>query len=105
MILVSASLAGIAIIGLAIGEDVLYADTIQRDRTAHFEECKANGFENESCQPYEIHIKYEECVAEKNLEDRSCFKYRTWVESAIFEECRENRDATSPLCQKYQGLY
>ena len=105
MIVVSASLTAIALLGLAIGEDVLYADNIQRAKTAHFEECKENGFVNESCQPYAIHMKYEECVAEKNLDDPSCFKYRTWVESAIFEECRAERDSTSPLCQKYEGLF
>lgn len=105
MIVVSASLTAIALIGLAIGEDVLYADNIQRAKTAHFQECKENGFADESCQPYEVHMKYEQCVSEKNLEDESCFRYRTWVESAIFEECRENRDVTSPLCQKYKGLF
>jgi hypothetical protein len=105
MIVVSASLTAIALIGLAIGDDVLFADTLQRDRTDHFNECNENGFQNESCQPYEIHMKYEQCVAEKALDDPSCYRYRTWVESAIFEECRENRDVTSPLCQKYEGLY
>ena len=105
MIVVSASLTAIALLGLAIGEDVLYADNIQRAKTAHFEECKENGFVNESCQPYQVHMKYEQCVAEKNLDDPSCYKYRTWVESAIFEECRANEDVTSPLCQKYEGLF
>jgi len=105
MIVVSASLASIGLIGFAIGEDVLFADTIQRDKTAHFEECKANNFENESCQTYEIHMKFEECVAAKELDDPSCFRYRTWVESAIFEECRASGDVTSSLCQKYKGLF
>ena len=39
MIVVSASLVAIALVGLAIGADVLYADNIQREKTAHFEEC------------------------------------------------------------------
>jgi len=105
MIVVSASLASIGLIGFAIGEDVLFADKIQRGKTAHFEECKENNFVNESCQPYQIHMKFEECVAAKDLDDPSCFKYKTWVESAIFEECRANRDVTSSLCQKYEGHF
>lgn len=105
MIVVSASLTAIAVIGLAIGDDVLYADDIQRSKMAHFNECKEGGFINESCQPYSIHMKFEECVAEKSLDDEACYKYRTWVESAIFEECRAERDSASPLCQKYQGLF
>ena len=36
MIVVSASLVAIALVGLAIGADVLYADNIQREKTAHF---------------------------------------------------------------------
>ncbi len=105
MIVVSASLVSIALIGLAIGDDVLYADKIHREKTAHFEGCLADGFDRESCQPYEIHMEYERCVAEKSLDDESCHRYRTWVESAIFEECRAERDVASPLCQKYEGLY
>ena len=52
MIVVAASLTIIALIGLAIGEDVLYADNIQRANTAHFNECKANDFSTEDCQKY-----------------------------------------------------
>ena len=44
MILVSASLIAILAIGIAIGEDVLFADNISRNNTAHFNECKANDF-------------------------------------------------------------
>ena len=44
MILVSASLLAILIIGVAIGEDVLFADNMSRDSTTHFNECKANDF-------------------------------------------------------------
>ncbi len=105
MIVVSASLVIIALIGLAIGGDVLYGDNIQRDKTAHFEECLKTDFIAESCQPYMVHMKYEQCVAEKNLDDPECFRYRTWVESAIFEECRANNDTTSMLCLKYDGRY
>lgn len=52
MILVSASLASIAIIALAIGDDVLFADNIQRDDTAHFNECKINDFKTDGCEKY-----------------------------------------------------
>ena len=52
MILVSASLVGVLIMGLAIGEDVLFADNISRNNTAHFNECKANDFKTEGCEIY-----------------------------------------------------
>ena len=57
MIAVAASLTVIALIGLAIGEDVLYADNIQRAKTAHFEECKVNGFVGEGCDKYSVFVK------------------------------------------------
>jgi len=49
MILVAASLAAIGIIQLAIGPDVLFADDMQRDRTAFFEMCKAGNYLGEGC--------------------------------------------------------
>lgn len=52
MIVVSASLTAVALITLAIGADVLYADQIQRDNQAHFNECKANDFKPEGCEKY-----------------------------------------------------
>lgn len=52
MIAVSASLAVIALIGLAIGHDVLYGDHIQRKNTEHFNECKATNFEGPECEKY-----------------------------------------------------
>ena len=52
MIVVSASLATIALIALAIGGNVLFADNIQRDNTAHFNECKANDFKTDGCEIY-----------------------------------------------------
>ena len=52
MIVVSASLTIIALIGLAIGADVLYGDNIQRENTAHFNECKAGDFQGEGCEKY-----------------------------------------------------
>ncbi len=59
MILVSASLAAIALIALAIGGDVLYADNIQRDNTFHFNECKSNDFKTEGCEKYHGRINSE----------------------------------------------
>jgi len=52
MILVSASLVAILVIGLVIGEDVLFADNMSRDNTAYFNECKANDFKTEGCEIY-----------------------------------------------------
>ena len=52
MILVSVSLVAILVLGLAIGEDVLFADNISRDNTYHFNECKANDFKTEGCEIY-----------------------------------------------------
>ena len=105
MILVSVSLVAIALIGLAIGEDVLYADKIQRGETAHFEECKANDFVNEDCEKYMVFIQAEECIANQDLESSDCYLFKTYVQSAIFEECRANKDITSPQCQQYIGTF
>ncbi|MCJ8306409.1 MAG: hypothetical protein HRU07_05100 [Nitrosopumilus sp.] len=52
MILVAASLAIIGIMALFLAEDVLFADNMQRDSSAHFNECKANDFSTEDCQRY-----------------------------------------------------
>ena len=52
MILVSASLVAILIIGVTIGDDVLFADNISRDNTAHFNECKTNDFKTDGCEIY-----------------------------------------------------
>lgn len=52
MIVVSASLTVVALLALAIGQDVLYADHIQRENTAHFNECKTNDFKTEGCEKY-----------------------------------------------------
>jgi hypothetical protein len=59
MIMVSASLAAIALIALAIGGDVLFADDIQRESTAHFDECKENDFKTEGCEKYHSRINSE----------------------------------------------
>ncbi len=105
MILVSLSLVAIGLIALAIGSDVLFADTIQRTKTANFEECKANDFVDESCEKYMVFIKADECIANQDLESSDCYLFKTYVQSAIFEECRANKDITSPQCQQYIGTF
>ena len=52
MIVVSASLAVIALMALALGDDVLFSDNIQRENTAHFNECKENDFKLDGCEKY-----------------------------------------------------
>ena len=56
MIVVSASLAAIGLLALAIGSDVLFADNMQRESTIHFNECKANDFRTEGCEKYHDRI-------------------------------------------------
>jgi len=52
MIIVSASLAVIALLALAIGDDVLFADNMSRGSTIHFNECKENDFKTDGCEKY-----------------------------------------------------
>ncbi len=52
MIVVAASLATIGLLALALADDVLFADNIQRDNTAHFNECKENDFKQDGCEKY-----------------------------------------------------
>ena len=59
MILVAGSLAAIGFIALLIGGDVLFGDNIQRDNTAHFNDCKENDFKAEDCEKYHGRINSE----------------------------------------------
>ncbi len=59
MIMVAGSLAAIGLIALLIGGDVLFGDNIQRDNTAHFNECKNNDFKAEDCEKYQGRINSE----------------------------------------------
>jgi hypothetical protein len=59
MIMVAASLTAIALIGLGIGDNVLFSDNMQRDNTAHFNECKENDFKTEGCEKYHSRINSE----------------------------------------------
>ncbi len=52
MVLVAATLAIIGIMALFLASDVLFADNMQRDSSAHFNECKANDFSTEDCLKY-----------------------------------------------------
>lgn len=52
MIMVAASLSTIALIGLIIGDDVLFGDKIQRASTASFEACRAADFQLPECEVY-----------------------------------------------------
>ena len=53
MVLVAASLAAIGLVQLWIGPDVLYADDMQRDKTAFFEMCKAGNYMQEGCDMFQ----------------------------------------------------
>ena len=52
MIAVAGSLAAIGILALFMADDVLFADNISRDSTAHFNECKEIDFKAEDCEKY-----------------------------------------------------
>tara|TARA_Y100000590_G_scaffold328547_1_gene373094 strand:+ start:2159 stop:2767 length:609 start_codon:yes stop_codon:yes gene_type:complete len=52
MILVAASLAVIGVLQITIGEDVLFSDQMQRDKTEFFEMCQATNFLNEECDVF-----------------------------------------------------
>ena len=52
MVLVAASLAVIGIVQVWIGPDVLFADDMQRDKTAFFEMCKAGNYMQEGCDMF-----------------------------------------------------
>lgn len=53
MIAVAASLAVIGLLQLAIGENVLFGDDIQRAKTAEFEKCKETNFVGEECRKFD----------------------------------------------------
>ena len=53
MIAVSASLAITGILFLAIGENVLFADEIQREKTAEYENCKETNFAGDECRKFD----------------------------------------------------
>jgi hypothetical protein len=52
MILVAGTLAVIGIMAIFLASDVLFADNMQRDNSAQFNECKSNDFSTEECLKY-----------------------------------------------------
>ena len=72
MIAVSASLAIVGLLQLAIGENVLFADEIQRKNTSEFEACKEINFVGEECRKFDARLKVDEIDSGKvivGLED------------------------------------
>jgi len=57
MIAVSASLAIIGLLQLAVGENVLFADEIQREKTIEFEACKEVNFVGDECRKFDSRLK------------------------------------------------
>ncbi len=57
MIVVSASLAAIGLLHLAIGDNVLFADEIQRANTAVYENCKEINFVGEECKQFDERLE------------------------------------------------
>ena len=53
MIVVAASLAIIGLLQLGIGENVLFGDDIQREKTAELEHCKEVNFVGEECRKFD----------------------------------------------------
>ena len=60
MIAVAGSLAVIGLLQLGIGENVLFADDIQREKTAEFEHCKEIDFVGEECRKFDARLKVDE---------------------------------------------
>ena len=79
MIMVAASLAMIGVLQLAIGPDVLFGDTIQRQQVAVFEDCKANDFLEPQCAKWLDQVQLQECRENKDIDSSECWKYRMWV--------------------------
>ncbi len=69
MIVFAASLAAIGLLALAIGDDVLFSDDIQRGNTAHFNECKENDFKLDGCEKYLDRINNEISGIHINLDE------------------------------------
>lgn len=57
MIAVSASLAVVGLLQISIGENVLFADEIQRKNTHEFEACKEVNFVGEECRKFDARLK------------------------------------------------
>ena len=56
MIAVAASLAAIGLLQLGIGENVLFADEIQREKTMEYEACNEINFVGEECRKFDTRL-------------------------------------------------
>jgi len=65
MIAVAASLALIGILHLAIGQNVLTGDDIQRAKTAEFEHCKETNFAGDECRKYDKRLEVDQLDSDK----------------------------------------
>ena len=67
MIAVAASLALIGILHLAIGQNVLTGDGIQRAKTAEFEHCKETNFAGDECRKYDKRLEVDQLDSGKKI--------------------------------------
>lgn len=67
MIAVSASLAIIGLLQLSIGENVLFGDSIQREKTKEFEACKEINFVGDECKKFDVRLKVDALDSGKKL--------------------------------------
>ena len=67
MIAVAASLALIGILHLAIGQDVLTGDNIQRAKTTEFEHCKETSFAGDECRKYDKRLEVDQLDSGKKI--------------------------------------
>ena len=67
MIAVAASLALIGILHLAIGQNVLTGDDIQRAKTAEFEHCKETNFAGDECRKYDDRLVVDQLDSGKKI--------------------------------------
>jgi len=67
MIAVAASLALIGILHLAIGQNVLTGDSIQRAKTAEFEHCKEINFAGDECRKYDKRLEVDQLDSGKKI--------------------------------------
>ena len=67
MIAVAASLALIGILHLAIGQNVLTGDSIQRAKTAEFEQCKEINFAGDECRKYDKRLEVDQLDSGKKI--------------------------------------
>jgi len=69
MIAVAASLALIGILHLAIGQNVLTGDSIQRAKTAEFEHCKEINFAGDECRKYDKRLEVDQLDSGKKISE------------------------------------